>query len=239
MSFYQDSHFAVDENLSLVHEKQFAQLAEPGVWGTGAQRLSIAQETRQSCFEEGLLEKPDHDQSSQHSKLPDVARNLIKKLATSPKDFLEDSYTAAINGGLSDEEYVEIVGIVSRVTNMDIFARGIGVDLRRLPAPKEGEPSRNRPPEAKKQHAWVPTIPRHPEGGDIAEELFGPGPKGYIIRALSLVPEETRMHRELENIQYLPVKNIMIPDYQHHEGLTRAQSETVAGRVSAFNECFF
>jgi len=239
MSFYSDSQYTLNSELASVHEKQFAQLAEPGVWGTGEQRLAIAQETRLQCYEEGLLEKPNYNDLPQHTGLPKAARNLIKTLATSPKDFLEDSYTAAINGGLSDEEYVEIIGIVSRVTNMDIFARGIGVDLRPLPLPKKGEPSRNRPAEAIKEHAWVPTIPSHPEGGDLAEELFGPGHKAYIIRALSLVPEETRMHKELENIQYLPLKNILIPDYQHHEGLTRAQSEVVAGRVSAFNECFF
>ena len=239
MSFYLDSQYPVTPEISSVHEKQIAQLAEPGVWGTAKQRLAIAQETRESCYSNKLLEQPAHDDLSKYIQLPDVIQNLIRTLATSPKDFLEDSYEAAIEGGLTDQEYVEIVGIVSRITDMDIFARGIGVDLRPFPSPQEGEPSRKLPKEAKKEHAWVPTVPSHPEGGDLAEELFGPGPKAYIIRALSLVPEEVRMHKELENIQYLPLKHILVADYQHHEGLTRSQSEIVAGRVSAINECFF
>ena len=35
------------------------------------------------------------------------------------------------------------------------------------------------------------------------------------------------------------MKNIMIKDYQHHEGFSRSQVELIAGRVSAVNECFY
>ena len=44
---------------------------------------------------------------------------------------------------------------------------------------------------------------------------------------------------ELEEVQYLPLRHILKPNYQHHEGLTRSQVEIVAGRISAINECFF
>ena len=239
MTLYADSKYPVRGDLDAIHAKQLDQLSAPGTWGSGAQRLAIAEETRQACYDAGIQEEPKDHKRQSDVKLPEAACKVVQKLAVSPKDFLEDSYTEAKKGGLSDEEYVEIVGIVSRLTGMDVFARGIGVDLRPFSAPKDGEPSRKRPAVAKQEQAWVPTIPNLPEGGDTAAELYGKGHKTYIVRGPSLVPDEVRMHLELEEIQYLPLQHIMTPDYQHHEGFTRAQSEIVAGRVSALNECFF
>ena len=122
---------------------------------------------------------------------------------------------------------------------MDIFARGIGVPLRPLPGPRDGAPSRVRPSAAKKEMAWVPTVPNLPEGGEEAEKLYGKNYHPYIFRSLSLVPDEMNWHIELENIHYLPMDRILVKDYQHHEDFSRAQTETVAGRVSAINECFY
>ena len=44
---------------------------------------------------------------------------------------------------------------------------------------------------AKKEMAWVPTIPNLPEGGEDARALYGEGYKTYIVRGLSLVPDVT------------------------------------------------
>ena len=82
-------------------------------------------------------------------------------------------------------------------------------------------------------------MPNPPEGGPFAEELYGGQPKPYIVRGLSLVPDEMRAHLELEQIQYLPLGKITEPQFQHHEGFTRSQVEIVAGRISALNECFY
>ena len=239
MVLYADSKYPVREDVDAIHAKQLDQIGKPGTWGTAAQRLAIAQEVRDASYEVGLQERPEKAQPKNNAKLPSVAQEVVRNLTVSPKDFLESSYNKAKKNGLGDEEYVEIVGIVSRITCMDVFARGIGVPLRPLPEAREGEPSRDRPAAAKKEMAWVPTIPNLPEGGEDAKALYGEGYKTYIVRGLSLVPDEVRMHLELEETQYLPMEHIFIPDYQHHEGLTRAQCEIVAGRVSALNECFF
>jgi hypothetical protein len=163
----------------------------------------------------------------------------VRRLAVAPKDVDEAFYNEAREGGLSDAEYVEIVGVVSRVTDLDVFARGLGVPLAPLPEPEPGEPSRQRPEAAVQELAWVPTIPNPPEGGALADELYDGHPKPYIVRGMSLVPDELRKHVALEQVQYLPIGKIMIPDYKHHEDLTRSQVEIVAARVSALNECFF
>ncbi len=239
MTLYADSQYPVREDLDAVHAEQLDQLADPGTWGTGAQRLAIAREVRQACYDTDIQEEPQDTGPLSTVALPEAVCATIRKLAVAPRDFVEESYEEARNGGLSDEEYVEIVGIVSRLTDMDVFARGIGVPLRPLPAAREGRPSRVRPGVAKKEMAWVPTVPNLPEGGEEAAEIYGEDYRPYIIRSLSLVPDEVRRHLALEEVQYLPMKNVFVKDYQHHEGFTRAQVELIAGRVSALNECFY
>ena len=85
----------------------------------------------------------------------------------------------------------------------------------------------------------MPTVPNPPDGGETADDLYGGQPKPYIMRSLSLVPDEFRAHIGLEQIQYTRLDRIIDYAYQHHEGLTRPQTEVVAGRVSALNECFY
>ena len=239
MSLYADSEFPVREDLAVIHASQLTELGAPGSWGTGAQRLAIAAEARQAGYDAGILEEPADGGASSEIELPQVVRRVVKRLAVSPKDVDQDFYNDARAGGLSDTEYVEIVGLVSRITDFDVFARGIGVPLRPLPSPEPGEPTRERPEAAIQELAWVATIPNPPDGGEAADELYGGRPKPYIVRAMSLVPDELRRHVELEEVQYLPIRHILERNYKHHDGLTRSQVEVVAGRVSAINECFF
>jgi len=239
MAMFSNSEYPVRDDLAEIQEAQITALGAPGTWGTGAQRLAIAAEARQAGYDAGVLEAPEDGGHAPEIKLPDVARKVVRRLATDPKDVDQASYKEALAGGLSDAEYVEIVGVVARMVDFDVFARGMGVALAPLPNPEPGEPSRERPPEAVQELAWVPTIPNPPEGGAIADELYEGGPKPYIVRGMSLVPDELRKHVALEHIQYLPMNKIGIADYKHHEGLTRSQAEIVAARVSALNECFF
>ena len=239
MGIYDDSKFEIKESLEEVHEKQLLELGNSGTWGTGEQRLAIAGNARRAGIDTGLLEIPESDSNNIDGKLSSVAGKVVRNLAVSPKDIDKTSYQEALKGGLTAEEYVEIVGIVSRIVDLDVFARGIGVPLRPLPEAQSGEPSRKRPETARQEQAWVPTVPNLPEGGDVAKALYGDMPKPYIVRGLSLVPDEMEKHIELEQAQYMPLKHIRDFGYQHHEGLTRAQAEVVAGRVSAINECFY
>ena len=239
MTLYADSNFPVRGDLASEHDRQLAQWRAPGSWGTGAQRLAVAIEARRAAVEAGLLEAPDDGAGETEVALPEVARRVVRQIAVAPKDIEQDFYHQALADGLSDAEYVEIVGVVSRITAIDVFARGIGVSLRPLPAAQDGKPSRERPATAVAELAWVPTVPNAPDGGDVAEELYGGKPKPYIMRALSLVPSEARLHMAQEQVQYMPLEKVIQFDFQHHDGLTRPQVEVVAGRVSALNECFY
>jgi hypothetical protein len=59
-----------------------------------------------------------------------------------------------------------------------------------------------------------------------------------VARALSLVPDAVRELRELSEVHYLPLDDVIDPRARRAE-LTRAQMELVAGRVSALNRCFY
>ena len=239
MGIYDDSKYEINEDLEEVHGRHLRELGNPGTWGTGEQRLTIAGCARQAGIDAGLLEEPENGSQSSGGGLSSVVKKVVNDLAVLPKYFDEPSYQRAIKGGLTEEEFVEIVGVVVRIVDLDVFARGIGVPLKPLPEAQSGEPSRERPETAAQEQSWVPTVPNLPEGGDVAKALYGEMPKPYIVRGLSLVPDEMKKHIELEQVQYMPLKHVRDFDHQHHGGLTRAQVEVVAGRVSAINQCFY
>ena len=239
MSLYSDSPYPVRDDLADVHAAQLSSWGRPGTWGTGAQRLAVAAEARRAGYDAGILEEPADDGTAAEVALPETVRRVVRALAFSLDEVDEGFYREALENGLGDAEYVEIVGLVSRITNIDLFARGIGVPPRPLPAAEPGRPSRERPAETVQELAWAPTVPNGPNGGALAETLYGGRPMPYIIRAMSLVPEEVRLHLALEQAQYLPLHRIQEYGYAHHDGLTRVQAEIVAGRISALNGCFY
>jgi alkylhydroperoxidase family enzyme len=122
--------------------------------------------------------------------------------------------------GLTRERYVEVVGVVSRVAAIDTYERGVGRAPRELPRPRPGEPSRAVVTTARRRAGWVPTV------GAI-------GPPS----ALTAVPAEAVAQEELHGVLYLSYADMA--DLRAERGLTRAQMELVAARVSWLNDCVF
>ena len=239
MPFYADSDYPVGDELDAVHAAQFANFARAGAWGTADQRLAVIFEARQAGIEAGLLEPAADGGARPTVELPPAIRDVIRTLAVRCPDFDMSTYQTACDAGLSDAAFAELVAIVSFVVNLDVFARGIGIALRPFMEPRTGSPARTVPVEAVREKAFVPTVPNMPDGGDFAAELYDGHFKPYIMRALSIVPDEYRAHVALEQAQYNPLPKVMAFDYSHHEGLSRPQVEIVAGRVSAINDCFY
>ena len=125
------------------------------------------------------------------------------------------------------------------VISVDAFHHALGLPLERLPAPRPGEPSRQRPRGLVEGEAWVPLL--DPKQADPEHRaLVAPGPGGRsanVLRALSLVPAEVRAWTDLGAAQYLSAKRMM--GFETNRALDRSQIELVAGRVSALNECFY
>lgn len=146
----------------------------------------------------------------------DAASLVAHRAATITADTVDELESR----GVRREHYVEIVGVVSRVAAIDTFERGIGRPERSIAAALPGEPSCEVVPAAKRRAGWVPTV------GAI-------GPP----TALEAVPGEAAAQEELHGALYLSYADMA--DLAAGRGLSRAQMELVAARVSYLNDCFF
>jgi alkylhydroperoxidase family enzyme len=234
---------AIRTDLAEAHRRAWDRLARPGSWWTGAERVAIAAETRHAmgcalCARRKAALSPyavagSHDHLG---ALPDAAVEAIHAIVAHPSRLTRRWYQGVLAGGLSDGQYVELVGVVAHVTAIDTFCRGIGVPPHPLPASVPGTPSRYCPSAAKQNEAWVPNIAHDDHGPDEAD-LFR-GRRSNIRRALTLVPDEARGFFDLVETQYLP--GAAMTDFAHeYRAITHAQVELVAARVSALNQCFY
>jgi hypothetical protein len=193
---------AIDE----VIDEQWRQLGEPGTWFDGSERVDVVRGARSGPS--GVIVDP--------GSIEDVAR-LVSHGAAS---ITADTVDRLDANGIDRAAYVEIVGIVSRVTAIDTFDRGIGRRPRSLPDRVDGVPSRAQVPEARRRAGWVPTV------GAISPPT-----------ALSSVQREADDQETLHDVLYLPYSGMA--DLDAERGLHRTQMELVAARVSLLNDCVF
>jgi hypothetical protein len=232
----------IPEPMRAAHRRAWERLAAPGSWWTGAERVAIAAEARaaRSCAlcrarRAALSPAAVPGAHVASALLPATAVDAAHRIASDPGRLTRAWYQGLLEAGLSDAHYVELVGVVSTLVNLDSLHRALGVAPEPLPEPRPGEPSRRRPP-ARQEVAWVPTVPLD---SPAAQELFeGRSRVPNVARVLSLVPDALRQLRELSEVHYLPLDQVIDPRARMPL-LTRAQMELVAGRVSARNGCFY
>jgi hypothetical protein len=232
----------VPEPMRAAHRRAWERLASPGTWWSGAERVAIAAEVRAArecalCGERKAALSPGavEGEHASVSALPAPAVDAAHRIASDPARLSRAWYEKLLAAGLSDGHYVELLGVVVLVVNVDALHRALGVAPEALPDPKPGAPSRRRPA-AEAGAAWVPML--SPDSAE-AKELFGGRPRvPNVARALSLVPEAVLELRELSEAHYLKLDDVIDPRARGRL-LTRPQMELVAGRVSALNECFY
>jgi len=241
---YAHSPLPVRANLVEAHQRAWQRLAEPGNWFSGAERIAIAREVRAApdcafCIERKAALSP-YAVTGAHTTVTDLPEPLIEVIHRTRTDagrltrkFLDDAMAA----GLTDGQYVEAIGVLATVVAIDSFCDAMGLPRHNLPEPVAGEPSRYRPPGAKDGLAWVPTIA--PEDVTDAEAGMYDGLAAVNIhRALSLVPNEVVGFFDLDSVQYLP--DTQLRDFGiEYRDLTHAQTEFLAARVSAINQCVY
>jgi hypothetical protein len=228
---------AVREDLTQAHERAWAAIGAPGTWLTGARRVAVAAEIRRArdC---ALCARIKEALSPNAAGAHDTAEiELIHRVVNDPGRLSESWSGSVLARGLAEGEYIEIVGIIAMVMMMDTFTRALGVPEHALPAPLAGEPTRYRPPGAKKQAAWLPLV--EPPDAVEADGPMYPSPKaGYIYRGLSLVPQSLRDYWALANCHYMPSEYIYRFD-KSIRAITRPQMEIMAARVSALHQCAY
>jgi alkylhydroperoxidase family enzyme len=234
----------IREDLKQAQERVMDRLATPGTWLDAKARNQVAEETRHAsgcrlCAERKASLSPYSVDGKHDSlgRLPDSWIEVIHRIVSDPGRLTHRWYKKAIAGGVAETEYVEIVSVIAHVTALDTFAHALGLPRRRLPAPRDGEPSRYRPREAHHSDAWVPTL----AWGKAAPpelDLVSGGPLSNIRRALTLVPDEVRSFFDLCAHQYQSGPQ-MYDFSREYRAITHAQIELVAARVSALNRCTY
>ena len=242
---YGNAPYPVREDFAASHNRFWQRLAAPGNWLTGAERVNTAREIRQSqhcglCRRRKEALSP-YQVDGTHDvvcDLPDVMVEVIHRVTTDSARLTKYWFDGIMQQGLSEEQYVEIIGTLVSVFAIDEFCRGLGLPLNELPEPREGEPSRYRPANAAYDRAWVPILPARVDSGPDAD-LWEGDMRGYVIRALSLVPDEVRTLLDASNAHYLKVDEVWNVTKSPQGTLSRPQTEVVAARVSALNGCFY
>jgi len=235
----------IRDDLAAAQARAWEHIARPGTWWDGAARVAIAAETRQAsgcalCRERKAALSPSavvgrHDSLG---RLPEIVVEVVHRVRTDPARLGERWYRGIVAGGLTEEEYVEIVSVVAHVVAVDTMALGLGLEASPLPDPQPGSPSRYRPQGAKPGGAWVPWV--EPADASAAERAIYPTdrPPANIMKAMGLVPDEVRSFFDLVNHQYLP--GAVMRDFAHeYRAISHAQIELLAARVSALNRCLY
>ena len=238
------STLPVRADLVEAHERAWAAIAAPGTWLDGAQRIAVVAEIRKAracgCCARIKASLSPNAVKGEHDTLGVVSPaqvELIHRVVNDPGRLTEKWSQSVLAQGLGEGEYVETVGLIAMVMIMDTCHRALGLALRDLPAAKSGEPTRYRPPGAKKKAAWLPLV--EPEDAVESDGPMYPSPKaGYIYRGLSMVPQAVRDYWALANMHYLPGEYV----YQFGvsiRAIERPQVEVLAGRVSSLHQCAY
>jgi len=232
------------EDLTAAHDRACQRLARPGTWWTGTERVAIAAEARRAtacrlCRQRRDALSPEqvtgtHDQPGD---LPPHVVEAVHRIRTDSGRLTEAWFRRMRAAGLSEEHYVELIGIVATVIAVDGFHHALGLSPRPLPAPEPGEPTRRRPSGAKPGGAWVAMVA--PEDLTPDDPPIYQGKSGaFIHRALSLVPDEVIGFFDLDDAMYLP--DALLRDFgREYRALTHDQIELLAARMSALNRCHY
>jgi len=117
---------------------------------------------------------------------------------------------------------------VSTVAAVSHFCRNIDVPVPPLPAPVDGSPTQQRPERlAQPRYNWVPVA-------EPADEVAA------VVQAYTAVPDEQRNTWRMADAQYMPVAAMVQPEWSRRPGgLSRAQMELVAARLTRLRDCFY
>ena len=242
---YSQAPYPVRGDFAASHSRYWARLAAPGDWLTGRQRVEVAAEVRQApqCAlcrrrKEALSPYQVDGAHEAATGLPEVMVEVVHRVVTDSARLTKSWFDGVMRQGLSEEQYVEIIGTVVSVFSIDEFCRGLGLPLNELPEARPGEPKGYRPEAAVDAGAWVPLLPPVVAGTPDAD-LWEGAMSGFVIRALGLVPDEVRTLLDLNDAHYLEVDKVWNVTRSPQGTLSRMQTEVIAARVSALNGCFY
>jgi hypothetical protein len=221
----------VRDDLAEVHRLAWEHIAAPGSWWTGAQRVELACTALMAIADVDPLPPwvgvASTDRLGSDLLAPRSAHDFAYRLARHAGTITVDVY-GTVSGELGELPYVELCGIVSTVAAVAHFCRDIGVPVPPVPPPEAGEPTGERPDRlARAKFNWVPVA-------EPADEVAA------VVQAYTAVPGENHNNWRMAAAQYMPVQDMVHPDWQRRPGgLSRAQMELVAARLTRLRDCFY
>ena len=245
---FSESALPIREDIQASFRNVWKNLASPGNWFTGEERVAIAAASRSALSCKLCAQRKDslspasvsgtHDSDG---SLPEAVVDVVHKCITDQtrisQRWVDGVLEGKLNGRDAEGEYVEIIGIVVNVFSIDEFLRAAGLPIEPLPKPVPGDPSLYRPPLLETDTGFVPMIPA--DGlSDADSDLWGEM-TANVLRALSLVPDCVRTWLSLSDAMYVPLHFMGQPGLETGRPIDRMQTELVAGRVSSHNECFY
>ena len=242
---YVASGMSIRSDLSDSFNVYWRQLAAAGTWFSAIERVAIAAESR-AAFDCALCVRRKtalsaNSISGSHTAatdLPTVMVEAIHKVVTDQARITESYVTELRENGLSEEAYIELVGITVTVFSIDEFHRAMGLPLENLPEPADVlPPSMYRPPQATQGTGFVAMLPS--DGAVGNERDLWINKTANVHRALSLVPNAVREWVAVMKAQYMSMNDIATMEQKFDRSLSRAQMEIVAARVSSYNDCFY
>ena len=120
----------------------WSNLAAPGTWWSGAERMAVAEAARGGTTD--LIP----------SIAAGAARTIYADITATSRAWVE----GVLARGLTMPLFVEVIGVVSRLAAVDEFTRALGRPLEPLPEPLPGAPTREDPPSARSGRSWVPMV---------------------------------------------------------------------------------
>lgn len=244
---YENTDYPIRSDLQEANRYIWNYLSKPGSWWTAQEKIDIAQEVRQAtnctfCQQRKEAISPYAIQGTHErgSELPDAVVDTVHRIVTDSSRLTSDWMQKLEQVGISKGHYIELLGIVVFIINIDTLHKGLDIPLEPFPQPLNGQPSRYEPGGLVKSDAWVSMLNMKQLSTQEAD-LYGDihNKPTNVLLALSTVPDSVRCQRYLENRYYLPPSNILNARDNADRAISRQQIEFVASRVSANNQCFY
>ena len=219
------------------HTKAVEFYTKTGTWFSGVERAQILTELRHArggncelcrSRKEALSPYATSGSHDQVTSLAEPVVEVIHRIVTDSGRLTEKWFREITSGALSQEEYIEIVGLIALAFVLDSFAVGVGEEqLNPTGKPEATEPTREKNTQVIDGGAWVPLL-------DVEYKalISGIPEVPNIARAMGLVP------RGLGEFFSTMSAHYHLAELSNTD-LTRPQIELVASRVSACNDCFY
>lgn len=205
------SAVALDADGIRLIERTWADLARPGSFFTGADRIAIAETARAARADRFA-----------RLGLSAAVTDATRRVAAEPSSIRPGMIGVWSGTGLDVLAYVELVSVVVRVVAIDSYLAALGLPVEPLPAPVDGPAAPGIADDAKRAAAWVPTV-------------GSPG----ASNALSALPRDANGVGTVHSALYIGYAQVGELDRDPGREISRPQMELIASRTSWLNECFY